>query len=227
MAHRGLHFGLSVAMAASSLVGCYFPRGCCVSACTSRGMKHSMGQLTFCREGRKSVRALSWVCFVLGAASSTWGRFPAQSTQLETTPCTTASEHASRPCGTVALPVCVGGELKQVCVSWGLPCTTRGAPTHSHPPAVPASQQHGADKESCTHSVGGLVVPLCELGVGVASRALGGHLHAGPAAVVTAPALRGHNGTVSGLAKELPGLRIQSLKLIPFHSPAVSRDTFH
>lgn len=95
------------------------------------------------------------------------------------------------------------------------------------PPAVPASQQHGADKESCTHSVGGLVVPLCELGVGVASRALGGHLHAGPAAVVTAPALRGHNGTVSGLAKELPGLRIQSLKLMTFHSPAVSRDTFH
>ncbi|KFP90842.1 hypothetical protein N311_02052, partial [Apaloderma vittatum] len=33
--------------AARSLAGCYFPRGCCVSACTSRGMKHSMGQLTF------------------------------------------------------------------------------------------------------------------------------------------------------------------------------------
>ncbi|KFQ10739.1 hypothetical protein N329_05182, partial [Haliaeetus albicilla] len=45
--HRYLYFGLSVAMAARSLAGCYFPRGCCVSACTSRGMKHSMGQLTF------------------------------------------------------------------------------------------------------------------------------------------------------------------------------------
>ncbi|KFQ20903.1 hypothetical protein N331_04961, partial [Merops nubicus] len=42
-----LCFGLSVAIAARSLAGCYFPRGCCVSACTSRGMKHSMGQLTF------------------------------------------------------------------------------------------------------------------------------------------------------------------------------------
>ncbi|KFO87813.1 hypothetical protein N320_05297, partial [Buceros rhinoceros silvestris] len=45
--YRELHFGLSVAIAARSLAGCYFPRGCCVSACTSRGMKHSMGQLTF------------------------------------------------------------------------------------------------------------------------------------------------------------------------------------
>ncbi|KFO96872.1 hypothetical protein N300_12373, partial [Calypte anna] len=42
-----LYFGLPVAIAARSLAGCYFPRGCCVSACTSRGMKHSMGQLTF------------------------------------------------------------------------------------------------------------------------------------------------------------------------------------
>ncbi|KFU84024.1 hypothetical protein M959_07275, partial [Chaetura pelagica] len=38
---------LPVAIAARSLAGCYFPRGCCVSACTSRGMKHSIGQLTF------------------------------------------------------------------------------------------------------------------------------------------------------------------------------------
>ncbi|KFZ51305.1 hypothetical protein N321_00580, partial [Antrostomus carolinensis] len=45
--HRYFYFGLSVAIAARSLAGCYFPRGCCVSACTSRGMKHSMGQLTF------------------------------------------------------------------------------------------------------------------------------------------------------------------------------------
>ncbi|KGL80628.1 hypothetical protein N309_11013, partial [Tinamus guttatus] len=45
--YRYLCFGLSVAIAARSLAGCYFPRGCCVSACTSRGMKHSMGQLTF------------------------------------------------------------------------------------------------------------------------------------------------------------------------------------
>ncbi|KAF1492115.1 hypothetical protein FQV08_0003650, partial [Pygoscelis antarcticus] len=42
-----LYFGLSVAIDARSLAGCYFPRGCCVSACTSRGMKHSIGQLTF------------------------------------------------------------------------------------------------------------------------------------------------------------------------------------
>lgn len=67
VAQRDLYFGLSVAMAARSLARCYFPRGCCVSACTSRGMKHSMGQLTFCQEGRKSVRALRWVWFVLGA----------------------------------------------------------------------------------------------------------------------------------------------------------------
>lgn len=59
VADRELHFGLSVAIAARSLAGCYFPRGCCVSACTSRGMKHSMGQLTFCQEGRKAVSALS------------------------------------------------------------------------------------------------------------------------------------------------------------------------
>lgn len=55
VADRYLCFGLSVAIAARSLAGCYFPRGCCVSACTSRGMKHSMGQLTFCQEGRKAV----------------------------------------------------------------------------------------------------------------------------------------------------------------------------
>lgn len=59
VADRYLCFGLAVALAARSLAGCYFPRGCCVSACTSRGMKHSMGQLTFCREGRKAVSALS------------------------------------------------------------------------------------------------------------------------------------------------------------------------
>lgn len=59
VADRYLYFGLSVAIAARSLAGCYFPRGCCVSACTSRGMKHSIGQLTFCQEGRKSVSALS------------------------------------------------------------------------------------------------------------------------------------------------------------------------
>lgn len=59
VAGKCLYFGLSVAIAARSLAGCYFPRGCCVSACTSRGMKHSMGQLTFCQEGRKSVSALS------------------------------------------------------------------------------------------------------------------------------------------------------------------------
>ncbi|KFQ53169.1 hypothetical protein N333_08803, partial [Nestor notabilis] len=45
--YRDLYFGLSVAIAARGLAGCYFPRGCCVSACTSKGMKHSMGQLTF------------------------------------------------------------------------------------------------------------------------------------------------------------------------------------
>ncbi|KAF1414247.1 hypothetical protein FQV22_0007852, partial [Spheniscus magellanicus] len=45
--HRYLYFGLSVAIDARGLAGCYFPRGCCVSACTSRGMKHSIGQLTF------------------------------------------------------------------------------------------------------------------------------------------------------------------------------------
>ncbi|KGL95382.1 hypothetical protein N301_01980, partial [Charadrius vociferus] len=45
--YRYLCFGLSVAIAARGLAGCYFPRGCCVSACTSRGMKHSIGQLTF------------------------------------------------------------------------------------------------------------------------------------------------------------------------------------
>lgn len=71
---------------------------------------------------------------------------------------------------------------------------------------VPESHQDRADKESCTHGVGGLVVPLCELCVGVASGAFGGHLHAGPAAVVTAPALWGQNGHVSATAKELPGL---------------------
>lgn len=150
VAQRGLHFGLSVAMAASSLAGCYFPRGCCVSACTSRGMKHSMGQLTFCQEGRKeikSVRALSWLCFVLGAA---WGWFPAPSTQLETTPCTTASEHASRPCWDC---VC-GGELKQVCVSWGLPCTTGGAPTRScsSPAATPPPVPHSQGREGKLYS---------------------------------------------------------------------------
>lgn len=73
------------------------------------------------------------------------------------------------------------------------------------PPPVPESHRDGADKESCTHSVGGLVVPLCELRVGVASRAFGGHLHAGPAAVVTAPALWGHNGPVSARAHRTPG----------------------
>ncbi|KFW89392.1 hypothetical protein N336_04019, partial [Phalacrocorax carbo] len=45
--YRYLYFGLPVAIAARSLARCYFPRGCCVSACTSRGMKHSIGQLTF------------------------------------------------------------------------------------------------------------------------------------------------------------------------------------
>lgn len=75
MAGKYLCFGLSVAIAARSLAGCYFPRGCCVSACTSRGMKHSMGQLTFCREGRKAVslvpsgQTLLW--FGLGGVPST------------------------------------------------------------------------------------------------------------------------------------------------------------
>lgn len=90
VADRELHFGLSVAIAARSLAGCYFPRGCCVSACTSRGMKHSMGQLTFCQEGRKAVSALSCedrhLCAVLGlriaASPSSRPAFSAQCTQL-------------------------------------------------------------------------------------------------------------------------------------------------
>jgi len=45
----------------------------------------------------------------------------------------------------------------------------------------------------CTHGVCGLVVSLCKLCVGMAGRAFGGHLHAGSAAVVTAPALETQN----------------------------------
>lgn len=101
VADRYLCFGLAVALAARSLAGCYFPRGCCVSACTSRGMKHSMGQLTFCREGRKAVSALSregrhlWGgCWVPARAAAQLREHKAGASQQqgdkEVTTCTTA-----------------------------------------------------------------------------------------------------------------------------------------
>lgn len=118
VAHRDLYFGLSVAMAARSLARCYFPRGCCVSACTSRGMKHSMGQLTFCQEGRKSVRAASWVWFVPGAA------LPSTKDTAGNHSMHNCLRACMRPCWDWGTAGVCGGELKQVCVHWGPSCTT-------------------------------------------------------------------------------------------------------
>lgn len=53
----------------------------------------------------------------------------------------------------------------------------------------PDSQLRKGGEGKCTHSVCGLVISLCKLCIGMASRAFRGHLHAGSAAVVTTPAL--------------------------------------
>lgn len=53
----------------------------------------------------------------------------------------------------------------------------------------PDSQLRKGREGKCTHSVCGLVISLCKLCIGMASRAFRGHLHAGSAAVVTTPAL--------------------------------------